>query len=243
MILDFFKIVGNFSTIEKIRYAAFKPLLLLFTILFFAGFFIVFKFTPKDYLQGESAKIMYLHVPAAWACSIIYLIMTILSLLFLIYKNQFFALLAYAFAKTGLLFNMICITTGMIWAKLTWGIYWAWDARLTSVLVLMLFYIFYIFIFKSDEKSYNSMRIASITNIIGAINLPIIKFSVQLLNSVHQPASIIRKNGVAIDFTMFYPLLIFFGAFIFFTAATTIINLHSLMLEKKINRLVMNKII
>jgi heme exporter protein C len=169
--------------------------------------------------------------------------MTVLSLLFLIYKNQFFTLLAYSFSLSGALFNIACIVTGMIWGKETWGVYWAWDARLTSVAILLLFYIFYIAVFNSDGQSNSSMRIASITNLIGAINLPIIKFSVELWNSVHQPASIIRASGVSISPSMFYPLLIFFAAFAFFTASLTILNLHNTLLRKKINHLVIKKII
>ena len=242
MLQTFLKTVGNFSTINKIREKLVTPLIILFGILSIIGVTIVFNYVPSDYLQGDSAKIMYLHVPAAWACSVIYLIMTILSVLFLIYKNQFLALLAYSLSISGALFNITCIITGMIWGKQTWGVYWAWDARLTSVAVLLLFYIFYIAVFNSDNQSNSNIRVASITNLIGAINLPIIKFSVELWNSVHQPASIIRSSGISISFSMFYPLLLFFLAFAFFTASLTILNLHNSLLRKKIEHVVMKNI-
>ena len=242
MLQTFLKTVGNFSTINKIREKFVMPLIIIFGILSAIGIIVVFKYVPSDYLQGDSAKIMYLHVPAAWACSLIYLIMTILSVLFLVYKNQFLALLAYSLSISGALFNITCIITGMIWGKQTWGVYWAWDARLASVAILLLFYIFYIAVFNSNNQSNFSMRVASITNLIGAINLPIIKFSVELWNSVHQPASIIRSNGISISFSMFYPLLIFFLAFALFTTSLTILNLHNALLRKKIEHLIVKDI-
>ena len=203
----------------------------------------VFSLVPDDEIQGFSAKIMYVHVPSAWACTLIYLLMTILSLTFLIYKNSFCVLLAYSLAIPGTFFNIICILTGMIWGKQTWGTYWVWDARLTSVAILLLLYTFYIVIFNSENKSNSSFRIASITNLIGAINLPIIKFSVELWKGVHQPASIIRAGGVSISPMMFYPLLIFFLSFACFTSVIVIINLHNLLLERKISRLELQEII
>lgn len=239
----FLKNFGNFIAVDKIRCRFTFPLLFLFVLFSSCGIYFIFKCVPQDEVQGIFSKIMYLHVPAAWACSIIYLIMTILSLLFLLYKNPFFALTSYSLSISGTFFNIICIITGMIWGKQTWGVYWAWDARLTSVVILLLLYVFYIAVINSDNHSTSSLRIASISNLIGAINLPIIKFSVELWNGVHQPASIIRNGGISIAAIMFYPLLIFFFAFACFTIAITILELHNLLLQKKIRHLEMKRII
>ncbi len=238
MLFAFIQNLGNFSTVDFIKNKFLNSLILLFILSFLAGTTIVFFVTPSDYLQGLSAKIMYIHVPSAWACSLIYILMTILSLCFLIYKNKFCAILAYALSISGAFFTFLAVVTGMIWGKNTWGVYWAWDARLTSVVILLFFYIFHIAVFNSQNNEESKIKIISIINLIGAINIPIIKFSVEVWNSLHQPASIIRKNGIAIDFSMFYPLLIFFISFAFFTTALTILHSHSILLDKKINHLV-----
>jgi heme exporter protein C len=238
MFFTFIKTIGNFSTVDFIRKKFLNLLIFLFISSFLIGSTVIFFVTPNDYLQGLSAKIMYIHVPSAWTCSLIYILMTLLSLCFLIYKNKFSAILAYSLSISGAFFNIMAVITGMIWGKNTWGVYWAWDARLTSVLILLFFYIFHIAVFNSKNDEESKMKIISITNLIGAINIPIIKFSVEIWNSLHQPASIVRRSGIAIDFSMFYPLLIFFSSFAFFTIAITIIQTHSILLEKKINHLV-----
>lgn len=238
MLFSFIKNFGNFSTLDFLRNRVLNVFVVLFIITFLFGSFVVFFVTPSDELQGLSSKIMYIHVPSAWACSLIYLIMTLLSLCFLIYRNRFCAILAYSLALSGFFFNLMAVLTGMIWGKNTWGVYWAWDARLTSVLILLLFYIFHIVVFNSKGDEENNMKIASIINLIGAINIPIIKFSVEVWNSLHQPASIIRRGGIAIDFSMFYPLLIFFASFACFVFVITVLKTHSILLEKKINHLV-----
>ena len=237
MLFSFLKTIGNFSTIDFIRNKFLNLLIFLFLLSFVIGSAITFFITPNDYLQGLSAKIMYIHVPSAWACSLIYILMTLLSLCFLVYKNKFCAIISYSLSISGAFFTLIAIITGMIWGKNTWGVYWAWDARLTSVLILLFFYIFHIAVFNSNNEEESKMRIISIINLIGAINIPIIKFSVEIWNSLHQPPSIIRKSGIAIDFSMFYPLLIFFISFAFFTTAITILKTHSILLERKINHL------
>jgi heme exporter protein C len=238
MLFSFIKTIGKFSTIDFIRNKFINFSIFFFIFSFLAGFLIIFFITPEDYLQGLSAKIMYIHVPSAWACSLIYLLMTILSLCFLIYRNKFCAILAYSLSISGAFFTLLAVITGMIWGKNTWGVYWAWDARLTSVLILLFFYIFHIGVFNSKNEEESKMKIISMINIIGAINIPVIKFSVEVWNSLHQPASIIRKSGISIDFSMFYPLLIFFLSFAFFTFIVTILKAHSILLEKKIHHLV-----
>lgn len=199
------------------------------------GSLLIFTNTPDDYVQGISAKIMYIHVPSAWLALLIYFFMVLASIGYLVYGNSFFSLLTYSLSLTGLLFNFLCIATGMIWAKLTWGVWWVWDVRLISVAILLLFYIFYIAIYNSNNKNYE--KISAAINIIGAINLPIIKFSVELWNNVHQSASILRAGGVSIHHTMLYQLIIMFTAFVIFSIITVSIKLHSCLIEKKINHL------
>ncbi len=165
--------------------------------------------SPADYLQGESVRIMYVHVPAAWLALGIYIFMAISNSMAIIYKSRFAEITAYAAAPIGLCFTSICLITGSIWGKAVWGTWWVWDARLTSMLILLFLYIGYILLW-NNERTFS--RSAAVLNIVGAINIPIIKFSVNFWNTLHQPASIIRKGGVAIDNYMLLSLLAMFAA-------------------------------
>lgn len=223
----------HFSFLSNIYKKSWLSIAIFSFILILIGVVLIFQ-TPPDYLQGHSAKIMYIHIPSAWLCLLIYFGMTISNIFYLAYKNQFFALLAYAISYPGLVFNVICVITGMIWGKLTWGAWWVWDARLTSVFVLMIFYIAFILIFREtkNEKKYN-FKIPAVVNLLGAINLPIIKFSVEIYNSVHQKSSFLRKSGVAISTNMLHPLWFILFGLIGLTILWSLSNLISYLLEKK----------
>ncbi len=189
------------------------PAIFLITFLCLASglYFSLFD-SPADYQQGEAVRLMYLHVPTAWISLLLYSILCAFSAARLIWKNPFADILSAAIAPIGLLFTAFCLATGAIWGKPIWGSWWVWDARLTSVLILFFQYLAYIMLAAAIEAPELRGKITSIFALIGGINLPIIKFSVEWWNTLHQPASLIRSGGSAIDAQMLLPLLLmFFG--------------------------------
>ena len=232
---EFTNIIG-YSGVKSLKDKFFKPLIAIATFLLLIGLIIVLTVTPNDALQGWSSKIMYVHVPSAWICLMFYLASVFANIIYLSYKNIFFAIVSYAIALPGLFFNIICILTGMIWGRLTWGVWWAWDVRLTSVLILAIFYTIYIITYLNAQKSdggQSGYRIAAAISIIGAINLPIIKFSVMMYNSIHQTASVLRAGGPSIHISMLYQLFIIFIACLCGSSAYIIYKLHKMLLDRK----------
>ena len=174
---------------------------------------------PDDYQQGATVKIMFLHVPAAWLGMMGWGVMTVAALGTLVWRHPLADVAGKAAAPIGAAFTFICLITGSLWGRPTWGTYWVWDARLTSVLVLFLLYLGMLALYWTAEDPARSSRAAAILALVGAVNIPIIKFSVEWWNTLHQPASIIRSGGSAIDPTILWPLLIMALAFtlLFFT--------------------------
>ena len=162
--------------------------------------------SPPDYLQGDSVRIMYVHVPSSWIGLACYSSIAILSALNFIFKIKIFNLINKSIAPIGLLFTCLSVITGSLWGKPTWGTLWAWDARLTSMIVLMFFYILYILSFKVIKDKNYALKTSSLIAIIGAINIPIIKYSVDWWNTLHQPASIKFDGSSSIHSSMMLPL-------------------------------------
>lgn len=189
--------------------------------------------SPLDYQQGNAVKIMYIHVPAAWMALLIYTLMAIFNISGFIWKNPFFYLIAKSIAIIGCVFTFITLVTGSIWGKPIWGTWWVWDARLTSVLILFFLYLGYIILLDSFDDISKGEKIAAIISIIGFINIPIIKFSVEYWNSLHQPASIMRSKGVAIDPTMLKPLLLMFGVYFSYFVFLSLLRVKTEILLKK----------
>lgn len=194
-------------------------------------------FAPHDYLQGVYAKIMYIHVPAAWFSMGLYSVISLLSLGYLTFKNPFYFSIAKVIAPLGCCFVFITLTTGAIWGKPTWGTWWVWDARLTSMLILFFIYIGYIGLINSFDIEERSAFVSSIFAIVGFINIPIIKFSVDIWNTLHQPSSVLRLDGPTIHSSMLITLITFAFAFLFFSCIVVILRLKTDMYKKKINRL------
>ena len=174
--------------------------------------------SPPDYIQGDSVRIMYVHVPAAWLGLACFSLITLLSILNFIFKIKNFYFINKSIAPIGLLFTCLAIITGSLWGQPTWGTWWAWDARLTSMLVLMLFYAFYILAFKLLNKEELIVKVSSIIAIIGSINLPIIKYSVEWWATLHQPASIKITGSSSIHTSMLLPLLAMLLVFLLYAA-------------------------
>jgi len=180
----------------------------IFFIILLLGLSFALIISPVDYLQGDTVRIMYVHVPSAWIGLSIFSILAISTILNFVFKIKNLFLLVKSLAPIGLLFTCLSIVTGSIWGKPTWGTWWAWDARLTSMLVLMLFYIFFIFSLKYFKHKESLTKILSVISILGIINIPIIKYSVEWWSTLHQPASIKFLGTSSIHSSMLIPLFL-----------------------------------
>jgi len=186
-------------------------IIFIFSIIIGLGLALVF--SPIDYLQKDTVRIMYVHVPSSWISLLIFLIIGICSFISLIFRVKVFSVYAKSVAPIGLVFSLISVVTGSLWGFPTWGTFWSWDGRLTSMFILVLTYIFYVLLW-SFIKDYNSAeKITNIVGVVGLINIPIVKFSVAWWNSLHQPSSITLTAAPTIHSSMLAPLLIMFFSF------------------------------
>lgn len=172
------------------------------------GLYLTFAVAPADYQQGETVKIMYIHVPAAWLSMACYSIMALSAIGTLVWKHPLADVSAKAAAPLGAAFTALCLATGSLWGKPMWGTWWVWDARLTSVLVLFLMYCGLIALWNAIEDPIRAGRSVAILTLVGFVNIPIVKFSVDWWNTLHQPASVIRMGGPTIASSMLWPLLV-----------------------------------
>ncbi|MEL0246861.1 MAG: heme ABC transporter permease CcmC [Alphaproteobacteria bacterium] len=189
--------------------------------------------SPEDYKQSHSVRIMYVHVPAAWITLGIFTSITILSLIGFIFKIQNFYLISKSLAPSGFIFNIIALVTGSIWGKPTWGTWWAWDARITSMLILALFYILYLLAWRIYQNKEQVFKITTIITIIGIFNVPIIKYSVDWWNTLHQPASINVLSKSSIHSSMLLPLIIMTAAFALFSLLIFLMKYNTELIKIK----------
>ena len=180
--------------------------------------------SPADYLQGDTVRIMYVHVPASWLALQIYAVMCVCSFIALIFKNRVFTIITKSIAPIGFTFSLISLFTGSIWGQPTWGTFWTWDARLTSMLILVIFYIAYILSWKIITNFHLAEKLSSIISLIGLANLPIIKFSVDWWNTLHQPATIKLTESSTIHSSMLTPLIVMFLSFLAFSVIVFLIR-------------------
>ena len=169
---------------------------------------------PVDVTQGSVFKILYIHVPSAWLALAFYGVVAFSSLLYMVWRHQLAGLIAYFSAWVGTIYTIICLITGSIWGKPTWGAWWVWDARLTSMAFLLVLYIGYLLLAKSFAHRAQGLKFAGFLAIIGSINLPIIKWSVEWWHTLHQSASVLRWDGPTIAWPMLWPLLICAGGWL-----------------------------
>jgi len=172
------------------------------------GLWMVFAVAPADYQQGETVRIMYIHVPAAWLAMGCYTLMALSAIGTLVWRHPLADVSQKAAAPLGAAFTALCLVTGSLWGKPMWGTWWVWDARLTSVLVLFLMYCGVMALWNAIEDPARAGRAVSILTLVGFVNIPIVKFSVDWWNTLHQPASVIRLSGPTIDPSMLWPLLV-----------------------------------
>lgn len=193
-------------------------------------------FAPPDYLQGNSYRIIFIHVPTASLAMSIYLAMAVLGVIFLVWKIKTANLVAQAIAPIGFVMCVLSLLTGSIWAKPTWGTYWVWDARLTSMLILAFLYAGVMALFTAFEHSTNKGKAAAILSIVGAVNLPIIKYSVEWWNTLHQGATFTVTNAPKMSASMWLPLLVMLLGMYFLVAALAIYRTNSLILSREYNK-------
>ena len=192
--------------------------------------------SPPDYIQGDSVRIMYVHVPSSFIALGCFGFMGIASICNLIFKIKFMSLLAKSLAPIGCIFTLISIVTGSFWGKPTWGIWWVWDARLTSMIILLIFYIAYILTWKIVDSFEKANKISSIIGIIGLFNIPVIKYSVDWWNTLHQPSSITLTSAPTIHYTMLVPLVIMFFGMLIYTLIIFLMRYKTEVMKFKIDK-------
>ena len=223
----------NPSKFNQLTDIIIKPVFYLSMVTLAVGLIFALYLSPNDYQQGSTVRIMYVHVPSAWLALLTFAIMTIYSIIALAFKIPFGFIINSAVAPIGAIFTLICLVTGSLWGKPMWGTWWVWDARLTSVAILFIIYLIIIIINFSFENRDIREKIVAVFVIIGSINLPIIKFSVDWWNTLHQPASISKLSSPSIDPSMLRPLLIMTVAFMLIGFLIALIRIKSEILSRK----------
>jgi heme exporter protein C len=199
-----------------------------------AGFYFALFDSPPDYQQGETVRIMYVHVPSAWLALMIYSVMAGASAVALVWRHPVAELTAQAAAPVGCIFTALCLVTGSLWGQPEWGTWWVWDARLTSVLVLFFLYLGYIALVNAFDDPTRGARAGGILALVGFVNVPIIKFSVDWWNTLHQPASVFRAGGPTIAPAMLLPLLLMAAGFTAFFVSILIVRLRAALIERRL---------
>jgi heme exporter protein C len=213
------------------------PWLVAATVIAFAiGIALAFA-APDDYQQGATVKIMFVHVPAAWLGSLIWAVMSIAALGTLVWRHPLADVAAKTAAPIGAAFTFLCLFAGSMWGRPMWGTYWVWDARLTSVLVLFLMYLGLIALWNTVEDPSRAARAAAILTLIGALNLPIIKFSVDWWNTLHQPASVMRLGGPTIHPAILTPLVVMMLAFTLLFVTLHLAAMRNEILRRRVRTL------
>jgi heme exporter protein C len=209
----------------------------LVVILLAVGLYLALFVAPPDYQQGETVKIMFVHVPAAWLAMFGYVLIAVAALGTLIWRHPLADVAAKTAAPIGATFAFVALVTGSLWGKPMWGTYWVWDARLTSMLVLFLLYLGLIALWQAIEEPGRAGRATAILALVGVINIPIIKFSVDWWNTLHQPASVFRVDGPTIDPALLAPLFVMAAAFTALFVLLHLIAMHAEILRRRVHAL------
>ena len=210
-----------------------KFVFIIFLVIISIGLVEALILSPEDYKQSDSVRIMYVHVPAAWISLGIFSLIAVLSFGILVFKNKNLSLITKSLAPSGFVFNVIALVTGSIWGKPTWGTWWAWDARITSMLILALFYAMYLITWRIYEDQNKVFKVTTFITVLGIINVPIIKFSVDWWNTLHQPASINILSKNAIHSSMLLPLIIMTAAFALFSLLIFLMKYNTELIKIK----------
>ncbi len=226
------------SIVNPARFAALAdravPWLAGASVLAFAvGLYYALWASPEDYQQGSTVRIMYVHVPAAWMALFTYMVMSSAAIGTLVFKHPLADVAAKAAAPLGAVFTLVALATGSIWGKPMWGAWWVWDARLTSMLILFFMYLGLIALWRAVDEPARAARVTAIAILVGVINIPIIKFSVDWWNTLHQGASVMRMDGPTIHSSMLVPLFIMAGAYMLFFATMHLVVMRSELMRRR----------
>ena len=202
--------------------------------LFAIGLWLALVRSPADYQQSDTVRIMYVHVPAAWMAMFVYANLAIASAVALVWRHPLAEVAARAMAPVGACFTALCLITGSLWGKPMWGTWWVWDARLTSVLVLFFLYLGYIALANAFDDETRGTRAAAILALVGVVNLPIIKFSVDWWNTLHQPASVAKLGGPSIHPSMLTPLLVMAAAYTAYFVTILLWRIDTALAERRL---------
>ena len=213
-----------------------NSLTILLVIVITLGFIYALILSPPDYIQGDSVRIMYVHVPSSFIALTCFGFIGIASICNLIFKIKFMPLLAKSLAPIGFVFSLISIVTGSLWGKPTWGIWWVWDARLVSMLILFIFYSAYILTWKFIKNFEKANKMSSAIGILGTLNLPIIKYSVDWWSTLHQPSSITFTSAPTIHYTMLIPLTIMFLGMLIYSLIIFLMRYKTELMKFKVNK-------
>ena len=224
------------SKILSLTNKTINSLVILLVIIAIIGLTYSLLISPPDYIQGDSVRIMYVHVPSSFIALGCFGFIGIASICNLVFKIKFVSLLAKSLAPIGCIFSLISIVTGSFWGKPTWGVWWVWDARLTSMVILLFFYIMYILTWKFVNSFEKANKISSVIGIIGLLNLPVIKYSVDWWNTLHQPSSITLTSAPTIHYTMLVPLIIMFFGMIIYSLIIFLMRYKTEIMKFKLNK-------
>ena len=227
--LNYFKPKNLIQIINRSQ----KFVFIIFILILILGLVEALILSPEDYKQSDSVRIMYVHVPAAWISLGIFSLISVLSFGIIIFKNKNFSLITKSLAPSGFVFNIIALVTGSIWGKPTWGTWWAWDARITSMLLLAIFYLMFILSWRIAGTEDKAVKLSSYIAIFGVINVPIIKFSVDWWSTLHQPASINLLKETSIHSSMLFPLGIMTAAFALFSLLIFLMKYNTELIKIK----------
>ncbi len=227
--LNYFNPSNTLKFINKLQ----KIVFALFFAVLALGLVEALILSPEDYKQSDSVRIMYVHVPAAWISLGIFTTISVLSFGIIIFKNKNFSLITKSLAPSGFVFNIIALVTGSIWGKPTWGTWWAWDARITSMLLLAIFYLMFILSWKILDQKDKAIKLSSYIAIFGLINVPIVKFSVDWWSTLHQPSSVNVLKDTTIHSTMLVPLGIMTAAFALFSLLIFLMKYNTELIKIK----------
>ena len=227
--LNYFNPGNTIKIISKLQ----KFIFALFIAVLILGLAEALVLSPEDYKQSDSVRIMYVHVPAAWISLGIFTVISILSFGILLFKNKNFSLITKRLAPSGFVFKIVALVTGSIWGKPTWGTWWAWDARITSMLLLAIFYLMFMMSWKIVDQENKAIKLSSYIAIFGLINVPIIKFSVDWWSTLHQPSSVNVLKETTIHTSMLVPLGIMTAAFALFSLLIFLMKYNTELLKIK----------
>ena len=232
-----FDYLANPTRFMRIADRLFWPMAVLAGGLVAAGLYFGLLASPPDYQQGDTVRIMYVHVPAAWLATLGYVALGLCGLFYVVWRHPLADIALRAMAPAGAMFAFLTLVTGAFWGKPMWGAWWVWDARLTSMLILFFFYLGVIALANGFDQAERGSRPAALLAMVGLINVPIVKFSVDWWNTLHQPASLLRSGGVSIGQAMLLPLLVMLAGMHLYFAVIVILRMKALLAERRITSL------